>query len=479
MNPILRFILRPRVENILRVDPESKPQVYIQVFDGADISNVNYWLELYLSAGIATLGLVLSSPAVVIGAMLVSPLMGPIIGAGLAFAAADLYLGIKSGLQLIISIATSILFAGFIVWMLPLDTATPEILARTRPNLLDLGVALFSGLAGSLLVSRSCSPTGGGTSALPGVAIAVALMPPLCTVGFGLGSSFDTEIMGGAMLLFLTNLAAIVASAFLVFSLLRMNAPEVRLGIAQPLLERASKDAIYHYLEKKTAISRSFSSIGKLRWRVFMLAATLAAVLYPLSKSLQQLAREAVARDAVEQAVKLITAEESDSVVSQQSNVLGETIRVSLIVANPVDTEKVAEAERLILRRTGREARLNVRRVAGEEELIRLREGIRSEGTSPPQDLALLRADLVARVQRPLDELWPEKRACLLSYEIGFSASGVVVRVSYEADKNLDEGALDVLTRGLQAQLGVGEVRLIAFNESSPLETAPSSSASR
>lgn len=476
MNPILRFILRPRVENILRVDPESKPQVYIQVFDGADISNVNYWLELYLSAGIATLGLVLSSPAVVIGAMLVSPLMGPIIGAGLAFAAADLYLGIKSGLQLVISIVTSILFSGMIVWLLPLDTATPEILARTRPNLLDLGVALFSGLAGSLLVSRSCSPTGGGTSALPGVAIAVALMPPLCTVGFGLGSSFDTEIMGGAMLLFLTNLAAIVASAFLVFSLLRMNAPKVRLGIAQPLLERAAKDSIYHYLEKKTSISRTFASVGKLRWRVFMLAATLAAVLYPLSKSLQQLAAEAVARDAVGQAVKLITAEEADSVVSQQSNVLGDTIRVSLIVANPVDNEKVAEAERLILKRTGREARLSVRRVAGEEELLRLREGLLSE-TTPHQDLGLLRADLVARVQRPLDELWPEKRACLLSYEIGFTPSGVVVRVSYEADEDLGEGALDVLTRGLQAQLGVGEVRLITFNESAPLEATPQAAA--
>ena len=474
MSPVLRFLLRPRVDHILRVDPASKPQVYIQVFDGADISNVNYWLELYLSAGIATLGLVLSSPAVVIGAMLVSPLMGPIIGAGLAFAAADLYLGIKSGLQLLISIVTSILFAGFIVWLLPLDSATPEILARTRPNLLDLGVALFSGLAGSLLVSRSCSPTGGGTSALPGVAIAVALMPPLCTVGFGLGSGVDTEIMGGAMLLFLTNLAAIVASAFVVFSLLRMDSTEVRLGIAQPLLERASKDWIFHYLETKTAISRSFANIGKFRWRVLMLAATLAAVLYPLSKSLQQLAAEAVARDAVQDAVKLITEGNSDSIVSQQSSFLGEGIRVTLIVANPVDQEKVDEAERAILMRTGREARLNVRRVTGEEELIRLRESFMAGGTvAPERDLNLVRAELVARVQRPLDELWPEKRACLRSYEVGFSPGGVIVRVSYEADENLDDDALDVLTRGIQAQLGVDEVQLITFNESAPLDETP------
>ena len=471
MNPVLRFLLRPRFENLLRVDPESKPTVYMQVFDGADISNINYWLELFLSAGIATLGLVLSSPAVVIGAMLVSPLMGPIIGAGLAFAAADLYLGIKSALQLIISIVGSIVFAGGLVWLLPLDTATPEILARTRPNLLDLGVALFSGLAGSLLVSRSCSPTGGGTSALPGVAIAVALMPPLCTVGFGLGSGFNVEIMSGAMLLFLTNLAAIVASAFLVFSILRMDAPEVRLGIAQPLLERASKDSIYHFLESKTSISRSFANIGKLRWRVLMLALTLGAVLVPLSESLVQLANEAVARDAVQRAVRLITADDPDAVVSQQSNVLGDTIRVSLIVANPVDNEKVAEAERMILMRTGREAQLNVRRVAGEEEIERLREGLLARPvTAARTDLGELQSEILGRLQRPLDELWPTSRACLLSHEIGFTPGGMVVRIAYAADEDLDESALEVLRRGIQSRLGVSEISLRAFNESSPLE---------
>ncbi len=469
MNPILRFLLQPRFENILRVAPESKPEVYLQVFDGADISNANYWLELYLSAGIATLGLVLNSPAVVIGAMLVSPLMGPIIGAGLAFASADLYLGIKSGLQLVISIFTSILFAGAIVWMLPLDSATPEILARTRPNLLDLGVALFSGLAGSLLVSRSCSPTGGGTSALPGVAIAVALMPPLCTVGFGLGSGFNPDIMGGAMLLFLTNLAAIVASAFFIFSLLRMDSPEVRLGIAQPLLERAGKDRIYHFLEKRTSISGSFANIGKLRWRVVMLLTALAAVLYPLSQSLAQLAAEAVARDAVQQAVEIITGGQNDSVVSLQSNVLSEVIRVSLIVANPVDQEKVAQAERLILMRTGREARLNVRRVAGEEELVRLREGLTRERPAALQDINEIRADLVARVQRPMDELWPEKRACLISYEVGLSPTGVVVRLVYEANDDLSREVLEVLERGLKARLGLEAVHLIAINDAVPL----------
>ncbi len=461
LRSVARFLLRPRFEKLLRVDPESKPAVYLQVFDGADVQNVNYWLELFLSAGIATLGLVLSSPAVVIGAMLVSPLMGPIIGAGLALAAADLYLGIKSAIQLVLSIVLSVLFAGVLVWVLPLDTATPEILARTNPNLLDLGIALFSGLAGSLLVSRSQSGSGGGTSALPGVAIAVALMPPLCTVGFGLGSGFDLHIMGGASLLFLTNLAAIVASAFFVFFVLRMDDPEVSLGIAQPLLERASHDSIYHWLEKRTAISRSFANLGKLRWRVLMLLVVLGAVLVPLSRALSQLTQELVARGAVEEAVKMVSGNDPDAIISRQSYLQTDTIRVSLVLATPVDREKVAEAERSILRRTGREALLNVRRVAGEEEFQRLREGLTNvQPQAAPEDVETIRAELMARIRRPLEELWPETSACLKDFRIAFTKTGVLVTVVYEAESPLDDTTREVLTRGVQAQLGLEKVQV-------------------
>src|SRR5581483_8027583 len=157
-------------------------------------------------------------------AMLISPLMGPIMAAGLSLAAGDLYLGIKAVINLLVSIAVSIAFSGFLAWLLPFHSATPEILARTNPNLLDLGIALLSGLAGSVVVCRGAND---GATALPGVAIAVALMPPLCTMGFGLGSALNLQIMGGAGLLFLTNLVAIVASAFLVFLLVGMSTPEV------------------------------------------------------------------------------------------------------------------------------------------------------------------------------------------------------------------------------------------------------------
>ena len=458
MKSVLRFLLKPSFERLLRIAPESKPDVYLQVFDGADIQNVNYWLELLLSAGIATLGLVLSSPAVVIGAMLVSPLMGPLIGAGLSLAAADLYLGIKSGLQLLISIIVSILFAGLLVWILPLDAATPEIQARTQPNLLDLGIALFSGLAGSLLVSRSKSPEGGGAAALPGVAIAVALMPPLCTVGFGLGSGFDWEIMYGAGLLFITNLAAIIASAFLVFYLLRMDSMDVRLAIAQPLLERASGDSIYHYLERKTAISRSFANIGKLRWRVLMIVIAIGTVLVPLSRSLSKLTGELVARDAVENAVNMVT--EREGIVSLLYDVHSDPIAVNLIVAEPYDQLKKAEAEAMIKVRTNRDVKFNVRRVASDLELTQLRQGSAQRTGPPIQSLDTIRANTLARLERPLTDLWPTEDACLASTSIAFDSEGIIVRIAYESETPLSPTGVGILRRGIQTQLGIEGLRL-------------------
>jgi uncharacterized hydrophobic protein (TIGR00271 family) len=462
MSPLGRFFLQPQIERFLRIKPESKPDVYLTVFDGADVENLNYWIELVLSAAIATFGLVLNSPAVVIGAMLVSPLMGPIIAAGLGLAAADLYLGIKSVAQLLFSTIAAILVAGFITWVLPFDTPTAEVLARTRPNLLDLGVALSSGLAGSLLVCRSRSPEGGGVSALPGVAIAVALMPPLCSVGFGVGSGFAMPIVTGAGLLFLTNLAAIIAAAFVVFLAIGMNSDDVRLGIAAGLMERAGKDPVYKMLERRTGISRVFSKVGELRWRVLMLLATLGILFVPLTMALRQLRREAIARDAIGQAVQMITPREG--IITQDTSIPDEPnpIVVRLIVADPVDEEKVTEAESYIERATGRDARLRVRRVANEEELVSLRQGLITQAESQAmQDLQAVRAEVVARLERPLKELWPESEATLQQFELAFRPSGILLRIAYHSENKLDTATEKVLAKALGDRLGVENLQLL------------------
>lgn len=155
------------------------------------------------------MGLTLGSPAVIIGAMLISPLMGPIMAAGLALAAGDFILTVRSVANIIVSSAIAIAFATVLVVLLPFREMTAEIAARTQPNTLDLVVALFSGAVGALATSKSLR---GVATSIPGVAIAVALMPPLCVTGYGVGVLLTLEraqgigILRGGALLFVTNL---------------------------------------------------------------------------------------------------------------------------------------------------------------------------------------------------------------------------------------------------------------------------------
>ena len=161
-----------------------------------------------MSASIAILGLLLSSPAVVIGAMLLSPLMGPIIGLGFALATGD-YLWIRQATRsLLFGIILSVILCAVIVLLSPLQTITTEIASRTRPNLFDLGVALFSALAGAYAMIR------GREGTIVGVAIATALMPPLAVVGFGL-ATLNWTVFSGSLLLFFTNLMTIALTAAL------------------------------------------------------------------------------------------------------------------------------------------------------------------------------------------------------------------------------------------------------------------------
>ncbi len=164
-----------------------------------------YAFMTVMSCGIATLGLLQNSVAVIIGAMLISPLMGPIVEMGMSLATFD-FRSLRDALKTMIAgIALSLLIAVLIVTVSPLQEPTSEILARTEPTLFDLLVAVFSGLAGAYATITRKGET------IVGVAIATALMPPLAVAGFGLAIG-NTSIAGGAAFLFMTNLLAIALS---------------------------------------------------------------------------------------------------------------------------------------------------------------------------------------------------------------------------------------------------------------------------
>ncbi len=159
-----------------------------------------------MSAGIAVLGLLLSSPAVVIGAMLISPLMNPILGFGFSLATFDFSETRRSLVALVIGAVLAVAFTALIVLVSPLKETTAEILSRTRPNLFDLLVALFAALAGTFAIIKGQGAT------IVGVAIATALMPPLAVVGYGL-ATWNLPVLGGALALFVTNFVTIALAA--------------------------------------------------------------------------------------------------------------------------------------------------------------------------------------------------------------------------------------------------------------------------
>ncbi|MAT89730.1 MAG: hypothetical protein CMC35_03475 [Flavobacteriaceae bacterium] len=175
----------------------------------------NAWILIF-SIFVASIGLNVSSTAVVIGAMLISPLMGPIVGVGLSVAINDVETLRRSLINLGVMVVLSVLTAFLYFTVSPIREETPELVARTYPTILDVLVAIFGGLA--LIVAKTKSGT--IASVIFGVAIATALMPPLCTVGYGLAIG-NLEFAGGALYLFSINAVFIALSTFLVAKLLR------------------------------------------------------------------------------------------------------------------------------------------------------------------------------------------------------------------------------------------------------------------
>jgi uncharacterized hydrophobic protein (TIGR00271 family) len=440
---------RTYLQRWLRIEGPSRPRVYVQVYATAEMLSLNYWLEIVLSAGIATFGLVENSPAVIIGAMLISPLMGPIMATGMGLGIGDLFLTAKAIANLMLSVTLAVGLSALFVWLLPFHSATNEILSRTNPTLLDLGIALLSGLAGAVAVARS-GGGGDGVATLPGVAIAVALMPPLCTIGFGLGSGANLHIMAGAGLLFLTNLVAIVSSAFAVFLLIGMNAPDVR-----PEVERSHAKEPLVKRFAGTSAGRMLTTGGALHWRIVMLVVLLATVGWPLRSALRQLAGEAVAREAVQAVVrKLVPAADE---VSRQVEVGRGSIAVRLVATEELSDGRVRQAEQEIEKRTGRKTDISVASVASQSELAGLMQRLAAPVALPPPPpkivpLAGVRDDLLARVQPALTAVWPAE-VPVQSYALSLSADGVALDVTYAAARPLTPISLGILQKDLQTAL--------------------------
>ncbi len=188
-----------------------KPETIFATVQEDSRASVYYFMMVILSCTVATYGLLSNSTAVVIGAMLIAPLMNPILGGAWAIASGNITLLKSAGRAEAMGGVLAVLLAACLTLIMPNPEITSEVLARTEPTILDLVIALASGVAGTYAM---CVKPQGAT--MPGVAIATALMPPLCTVGIGLAKQ-DFTVLIGALLLFAANMIAINVAAIIVF----------------------------------------------------------------------------------------------------------------------------------------------------------------------------------------------------------------------------------------------------------------------
>ena len=190
------------------------------ISNSVEFRGVNLWV-LAFAIIVASVGLNVNSTAVIIGAMLISPIMGPITGVGLSVGILDEELLRKSLRNLFIMVIISLITSTLYFLISPLTEAQSELLARTRPTIFDVFIAFFGGLAGIVATSRKSQPF----TVISGVAIATALMPPLCTAGYGL-ATWQLRYFGGALYLFFINSFFIAFATFIMVRFLGF--PEVR-----------------------------------------------------------------------------------------------------------------------------------------------------------------------------------------------------------------------------------------------------------
>ncbi len=203
----------------LRHDNAEESDTVESIVSNVEFKGANLW-TLIFAIFIASIGLNLNSTAVIIGAMLVSPLMGPIMGIGLGIGTNDFDLVKKGARNLAIATVFAIATSSLYFYLTPLHDASSELLARTSPSIWDVFIAGFGGLAGIVAATRKVK-----SNVIPGVAIATALMPPLCTAGFGIASG-NLYFFMGALYLYFINSVFICVATYLIVRYLKFHRKE-------------------------------------------------------------------------------------------------------------------------------------------------------------------------------------------------------------------------------------------------------------
>ncbi len=489
--------LRDWFAESLGVSQDKKQEIYLQVSRSATLIDFSYWSQVLFSAGIATLGLALNSPAVIIDAMLISPLMGPILASGLALATGDFVLATRAAINLLLSCLAAILFAVVLVALLPFKEVTAEIAARTQPNTLDLVIALFSGAVGSIAV---CKEVRGVVTSIPGVAIAVALMPPLCVVGYGMGImlTLNTEdgmrIARGGMLLFLTNLVAIIFTAMVVFVALHINTYKVKKAVLE--WQQADRESGWvRQLFGKVPVVEKLRIAGSLPGRFAAIVITILLILVPLTQSFLHL-KEEVAKKQQENRIRIAATklwEENFSRMPDgeprcylgQLSLLDREGKLALLLRvftiKPYSNEEKAEYTRLVAARIDRPVQsVAVRLIeiptVSSELLTKAREGTNAALVNDEKraedilTIGQLQSNYAQVVETALGDLRLPSPATLVDYEVtNHTNAAPTINLVYLSGREIEPDAQALLVDDVRRRFENPEAR-VTFER---IETAP------
>ena len=384
-------------------DKTDETAIVEQISDGVTFRGANLWVLIF-AIFIACLGLNLNSTAVIIGAMLISPLMGPIIGMGLAVGRADLELLKRSLTNYGVSTVISVLTAALYFQLTPLTEAQSELLARTSPTLYDVLIALFGGAAGILALS-----TGGKGNVIPGVAIATALMPPLCTAGYGLAMG-EWSFFFGACYLFFINTVFIALATYVGVRLLQFKPKQ--------FVDKARLAVVNRYI-----------------------AVIVVVTMLPAVYMTTQIIRQSVFENRVKQFVKQELNQPGTRILSEQADRETKTLDVVALGA-ALPNDMIEAARQRLADYQLADYQLNVIQGAQSDSLLLARNNAGTQQSLSGQDQQhlVLQTERVAQLER---ETADYRRLDALAREIGGEVKAVCPKVESIGLSKITETPVD------------------------------------
>jgi uncharacterized hydrophobic protein (TIGR00271 family) len=396
--------------------------------------STSYFLTLTIANWIALSGLITNSAAVIIGAMLISPLMSPILNIGFAFITGDRFVWSKSLKKIVFGVALTLVTAAIATYLSPLKEVTNEILSRTRPNLYDLIIALLAGTAGAAALCTKKNYL----TIVPGVAIATAVIPPLSVAGFGIGT-LNVRIFAGGFFLFFTNFVAIIISTCLVFFL---------------------------YGFRPSVVGEE--SLAQLKRRISVLASILLVISIPLLYTLHQSIVEIRLRGTIESVLRSNLNREGLSHLATFSylQMKGGGLDINCVVntVNYMKEDQVAAVERNLNQGLKREVKLNLEQIQvqpgglKEQKVKAVLEPAIAPPKPPAEVIGSSREETLAVVRQSTEKINKMiAPSTITDFAVGFNDKSftVAVMMKVKRDKPLSEDEVLWLKRVLATDLNV------------------------